>query len=93
MIGVHMGETAENVARRFDVSRVAQDAYALESQQRAQSDLARAAFRDEIIPVIDAAGIARSMDQAPRPRTTMASLSRLAPAFVENGTVTAGRPG
>ena len=80
-----MGETGENVAERWTVSREDQDAFALRSQQRwaAADDAGR--FADEIVAVEDVAA-----DEHPRPDTTTEKLVGLAPAFREGGTVTAG---
>jgi len=80
-----MGETGENVAERWNVSREEQDAFALRSQQRwaAAADAGR--FDDEIVPVGDVA-----RDEHPRPDTTLDKLATLKPAFRQNGTVTAG---
>jgi 3-oxoadipyl-CoA thiolase len=76
-----MGETGENVAERFGVTREEQDAFALRSQQR----WAAADFSDELVPV---EGVER--DEHPRPDTTLEKLASLKPAFREAGTVTAG---
>jgi len=76
-----MGETGENVAERWEVSREDQDAFALRSQQR----WAAADFSDELISVD---GVGR--DEHPRPDTTAEKLAALKPAFRANGTVTAG---
>jgi 3-oxoadipyl-CoA thiolase len=76
-----MGETGENVAERWGVSREEQDAFALRSQQR----WAEADFSDEIVAV---EGVDR--DEHPRPDTSAEKLATLKPAFRENGTVTAG---
>jgi 3-oxoadipyl-CoA thiolase len=76
-----MGETGENVAERWDVSREEQDAFALESQRR----WAAADFSDEVVPV---EGVDR--DEHPRPDTTLEKLASLKPAFRDGGTVTAG---
>ena len=80
-----MGETGENVAERWHVSRDDQDAFALASQQRwaAAADAGR--FDDELVPVGDV-----ERDEHPRPETTLEKLAALKPAFRENGTVTAG---
>ena len=90
--GRHMGTTAETVAERYGVSRAEQDAFALESQRRAATDAARAAFAQEIVPVTTAGRtpVEVSQDEHPRPDTTLEALSRLRPAFQEGGTVTAG---
>ena len=87
--GRHMGTTAENVAARYGVSREEQDGFALESQRRAATDAARAAFAEEIAPVV-VGDTTVSVDQHPRPDTTLDALARLRPVFQEGGTVTAG---
>ena len=89
---VHMGRTAEAVARKYDVTREQQDEFALQSQQRAGSETAKAAFHDEIVPV-EVSGrrpTVISADEHPRPETTLEALAKLRPAFEEDGTVTAG---
>jgi 3-oxoadipyl-CoA thiolase len=80
-----MGETGENVAERWGVTREDQDAFALESQRRwaAADDGGR--FADELVPVGDV-----TRDEHPRPDTTAEKLASLKPAFREGGTVTAG---
>ena len=79
-----MGETGENVAERWGVSREDQDAFALESQRRwAAAEAGR--FDDELVPVGDV-----ERDEHPRPDTTAEKLATLKPAFREDGTVTAG---
>lgn len=87
-----MGMTAEAVARRFDIDRGAQDEFAAESQRRAATHAARAAFADEIVPV--QIGGRRphvvEVDEHPRPDTTLEMLAGLRPAFAADGTVTAG---
>jgi acetyl-CoA acyltransferase len=92
-----MGITAENVARRFDVSRVAQDEFALASQHKAKIAMERGRFNDEIVAVraVSYDGSDRvyrdfSVDELPRPETTLEGLSRLPPAFAQGGSVTAG---
>ncbi len=88
----HMGVTAENVASRFSVSREDQDAFALESQRRAATDAAQAAFAEEIVAVTTSGRrpVEVSVDEHPRPDTTLESLAALPSAFAEDGTVTAG---
>lgn len=86
-LGNGMGETAERIADRLGISRDAQDAFALKSQQRATAN--REAFRREIVPVTGADGMVVD-DEHPRSDTTRESLARLKPAFRPNGTVTAG---
>jgi 3-oxoadipyl-CoA thiolase len=80
-----MGETGENVAERWGVSREDQDAFALESQRRHSEAAASGRFRDEIVPIDDVAA-----DEHPRPDTTPEALAGLKPAFRKDGTVTAG---
>jgi acetyl-CoA acetyltransferase len=65
-----MGETAENVAARYGVTRVEQDEFAVESQRRAATATAQAAFADEIAPV-EVAGAVLTHDEHPRPSTTL----------------------
>jgi 3-oxoadipyl-CoA thiolase len=89
-----MGETAENVAERYGITRDAQDAYAVESQRRAGEAVREGRFADEIVPVTthpphgESAVVDR--DEHPRPNTTAESLAALEPAFRPGGTVTAG---
>ncbi|QDG56116.1 thiolase family protein [Pseudomonas sp. NIBRBAC000502773] len=98
-----MGQTAEIVARRYNVSREEQDLYALQSQQRTAQAQAEGLFDDEIVPmavkykvedkntgavqILD--GVV-DRDDCNRPDTTLASLSGLKPVFAEDGSVTAG---
>jgi acetyl-CoA C-acetyltransferase len=90
--GRHMGTTAETVAERYGVTRAEQDAFAAESQRRAATDAARAAFAEEIIPVTTGGKrpVEVAVDEHPRPGTTVEVLGGLRPAFVAGGTVTAG---
>ena len=80
-----MGETGENVAERWGVSREEQDAFALESQRRWAAADAAGRFADELVAVGDVV-----RDEHPRPDTTLERLAGLKPAFREGGTVTAG---
>ena len=80
-----MGETGENVAERYGVSREEQDAFALQSQQRWAAADEAGRFTDELVPVGDV-----ERDEHPRPDTDAAKLASLKPAFREGGTVTAG---
>ena len=80
-----MGETGENVAERWGVSREDQDAFALESQRRWAAADEAGRFDDELVPVGDV-----TRDEHPRPDTTAEKLAALKPAFREGGTVTAG---
>jgi acetyl-CoA C-acetyltransferase len=88
-----MGVTAENVAERYHISKEDQDAFAVESQQKAAKAIKNGAFKDEIIPVKiqqKKATVTVDRDEHPRPQTTIEQLSNLKPAFKEHGTVTAG---
>ncbi|MFE1801892.1 thiolase family protein [Streptomyces sp. NPDC059517] len=90
--GIHMGVTAENVAAKYGVSRRQQDEFAAESQRRAATREARAAFAEEIVPV-EVGGrkpYTVTEDEHPRPGTTVETLAGLRPAFAGDGTVTAG---
>jgi len=80
-----MGETGENVAERWGVSREEQDAFALRSQQRWAAANAAGRFADELVPVGDV-----TTDEHPRPDTSAEALAKLKPAFRQDGTVTAG---
>jgi 3-oxoadipyl-CoA thiolase len=80
-----MGETGENVAERWDVTREEQDAFALESQRRWAAAAKSGRFDDELVPVGDA-----TRDEHPRPDTSADKLAALKPAFRGGGTVTAG---
>ncbi len=80
-----MGETGENVAERWGVSRVDQDAFAAESQRRWAEADARGAFADELVAVGDL-----ERDEHPRPGTTVEDLAGLKPIFRDGGSVTAG---
>ena len=80
-----MGETGENVAERYGVSREEQDAFALRSQARWTAANAAGRFDDELVPVGEVV-----VDEHPRPETTTEALAKLKPAFRSGGTVTAG---
>ncbi len=89
--GYHMGVTAENVAKRFGIPRIRQDAFAAASQAKAEAAQKAGRFADEIVPVPlggDAGTCER--DEHPRPGTTIEVLAGLKPAFAEDGSVTAG---
>ncbi|MDQ0242407.1 thiolase family protein [Arthrobacter bambusae] len=90
--GTHMGVTAENVARKYSVSRQEQDEFALESQRRAATHAARAAFAEEITPVHISGRqpLTVETDEHPRPGTTLEALGKLRGIFEAGGTVTAG---
>ncbi len=91
--GYHMGVTAENVAEKFQITREAQDEFALASQQKAAKAREEGRFRDEIVPVTvkrrkDEITVAD--DEYIRPDTSLDKLAKLRPAFKPDGTVTAG---
>jgi acetyl-CoA acyltransferase len=86
---ISMGETAENVARQYQISRADQDAFAAVSQQKAAAARAGGRLADEIVPITTKAGVV-SEDGTLRPDTTAEVLAGLKPAFAADGTVTAG---
>jgi acetyl-CoA acyltransferase len=86
---ITLGETAENVAQRYGVSRERQDEFALRSHQRAATAQAAGQFTDEIVPVLTPAGEV-SQDEGIRPELTLAELAAKRPAFRAGGTVTGG---
>jgi acetyl-CoA acyltransferase len=87
---VTLGETAENVAERYHVSRERQDAFALRSHQRAAAAADRGAFGTELVPVTTPAGSTVTRDEGINPGLTMADLAARRPAFRPGGTVTGG---
>jgi acetyl-CoA acyltransferase len=94
---ISMGHTAERVAQRFDVSRTAQDEFAVRSHERALAAIAAGRFNDEIVPVkarvLEGDTISEiefKIDECPRPGTTLEVLAKLKPVFKQGGTVTAG---
>ena len=88
----HMGSTAENVAAKYGVSRQEQDEFAVESQRRAATPAATAAFAEEMTAVttVGKRPVQVEKDEHPRPDTTLESLAALRPAFRSGGSVTAG---
>ncbi len=90
---IAMGETAENVADKFGISREAQDEFALRSQQRCAKAMESGRFESQLIPVAIKHGKTDAIfdvDEHPRPKTTIDDLRNLKPAFRPGGTVTAG---
>jgi len=88
-----MGETAENVAETYGITREEQDRFALESQQKTAKAREAGVFDEEIVPITVKDGkteIVVSEDEHPRPETTLEGLAKLRPVFRPNGTVTAG---
>ncbi|TAK24772.1 MAG: thiolase family protein [Chloroflexota bacterium] len=89
----HMGDAAERIAALHGVSRQEQDEFALSSHRKAVAAQESGAFRGEIVPVVVPGrdgSIAISVDEAPRPDTSLSALARLRPVFNSEGTVTAG---
>jgi acetyl-CoA acyltransferase len=86
---IGMGDTAENVARRWQITRAEQEAFAVRSHARAAAAQAEGHFAAELVPVASKAGEV-SVDGCIRPETTAETLAGLKPAFDANGTVTAG---
>jgi acetyl-CoA C-acetyltransferase len=87
---ISMGETAENVAERYEVSRADMDKYAQRSQELAVQSQENGYFDREIVPVTLADGTTVAKDDGPRPSSTLEKLAQLDPAFREGGKVTAG---
>ncbi|MFQ6045818.1 MAG: thiolase family protein [Gemmatimonadales bacterium] len=90
---ISLGQTAEVVAELYGVTREEQDQFAYESQQRAARAIEDGVFKDEIVPVTIEGRRGTTVvdtDEHPRPDVTLEKLGKLAPAFKENGTVTAG---
>jgi acetyl-CoA C-acetyltransferase len=91
--GYHMGNTAENVAQKFQIGRDEQDEYAFRSQQKAGEAMRNGQFKAEIAPVTvkgRKGDTVVEMDEYPKPETTREILAKLRPAFAKDGTVTAG---
>src|SRR5438093_3673940 len=86
---ISLGETAEVLAERYKIGRVEQDAFAVESQRRAEAALKACVFTDELVPVPLPDGTAFAKDEYPRAGTTLESVAKLKPAFQKDGTVTA----
>jgi acetyl-CoA C-acetyltransferase len=91
--GYHMGNTAENIARKWQLTREEQDAFAAASQQKAEAAQKAGRFADQIVPVTVKGRKADTVvdtDEHPKHGTTVESLAKLRPAFDKDGTVTAG---
>ena len=91
---IHMGQTAENVAEKYKISRKEQDAFAAKSQKKAEDAIKAGVFKEEIVPLRlkQPKGEDKVFDTDEHPRfgTTVESLAKLGPAFKQEGTVTAG---
>ncbi len=91
--GYHMGNTAENVAQKFQITRDQQDEFAFNSQRKAGEAMKAGRFADEITPITikgRKGDVVVSNDEYPKPETTMEVLAKLRAAFNKDGTVTAG---
>lgn len=91
---IGMGQTAENLQKKYDISREAQDQFALASHQKAVAAIEMGVFADEICAVdagqADGSVVTVTRDEGPRAESSVESLAKLRPAFVKDGTVTAG---
>ena len=91
--GYHMGNTAENVAKQWQITRQMQDEFAVASQNKTEAAMAAGKFKDEIVPVTIKSrkgDIVVDTDEHPKKGVTLDSLAKLRPAFDKEGTVTAG---
>jgi acetyl-CoA C-acetyltransferase len=91
--GYHMGNTAENVARQWQITRAQQDEFAVGSQNKAEAAQKAGRFKDEIAPVTvktRKGDIVVDSDEYPKHGTTLDGITKLRPAFAKDGTVTAG---
>jgi acetyl-CoA C-acetyltransferase len=91
--GYHMGNTAENVAKQYQITRSQQDEFAVASQNKAEAAQKAGKFKDEIVPVTIKSrkgDVVVDADEYPKHGTTMDSIGKLRPAFDKEGTVTAG---
>jgi acetyl-CoA C-acetyltransferase len=91
--GYHMGNTAENVAQKWQLSREVQDSFAVASQNKAEAAQKAGKFKDEIVPVTikgRKGDVVVDQDEYIRPGTTIEAVGKLKPAFSKEGTVTAG---
>jgi len=91
--GYHMGTTAENVAKQYQITRAQQDEFAVKSQNKAEAAMKAGKFKDEIVPVTIKSrkgDIVVDTDEFPKAGITIDQLSKLRPAFDKEGTVTAG---
>lgn len=91
--GYHMGNTAENVAKQWQITRRMQDEFAVASQNKAEAAQKAGRFKDEITPVVIASkkgDVTIDTDEYPRHGATVEGMEKLRPAFIKDGTVTAG---
>src|SRR4051812_43501383 len=90
--GYHMGTTAENVAKQFQITRAQQDEFAVKSQNKAEAAMKAGRFKDEIVPVTVKSrkgDVVVDTDEYPKSGVTLESIGKLRPAFDKEGTVTA----
>src|SRR5260370_855169 len=91
--GYHLGNPAENVAQKYQITRAEQDAFAASSQNKAEAAQKSGRFKDEIVPVTvktRKGDVVVDTDEFPRHGTTIETLGKLRPAFAKDGSVTAG---
>src|SRR6202011_2602938 len=91
--GYHMGNTAENVAKQYQITRAQQDEFAVASQNKAEAAQKAGRFKDEIVPVTvktRKGDVVVDTDEYPKHGTTVEIIAKLRPAFAKDGTVTAG---
>ena len=89
----HMGVTAENLAKKWDISREEQDALSVESHRRAAAAVAEGRFKSQIVPIVmktRKGDVTFDTDEHIKASTTMETLGKMKPAFIKDGTVTAG---
>ena len=92
-LDIHMGVTAENIAKRYNITRQMQDEFAIASQEKAIKAVDSGRFKDEIVPVTipsKKGDIVFDTDEYPNRKTNLEKLGTLKPAFIKDGTVTAG---
>lgn len=93
MYNIHMGVTADNIAKKYDISREAQDEFAYASQQKAIAAIDSGRFKDEIVPItvhLKKQDVIFDTDEHPNRKSTPEKMAKLRPAFTPDGTVTAG---
>ena len=91
--GVHMGVTAENIANKYNITRAEQDEFAIKSQEKAIASVDAGLFKNEIVPYViktKKEEIVFDTDEYPNRKTSLEKLGTLRPAFIKDGTVTAG---
>ena len=92
-LDIHMGVTAENIAKKYNITREMQDQFAMASQEKAIKAVDSGRFKDEIVPITIATQkgeVVFDVDEYPNRGTSLEKLAKLRPAFIKDGTVTAG---